>query len=217
MSEGITVRFVVKQPEQLRHLMRALEPARVNAILDAVYKSAFQRIGEIAVAAIRNAIRADEYEPNSPITVILKGSSKPLVDHGDLIQAVSYSQPTPRSLQVGMIKTVVAKGETYNIGVILHEGASIDVGAHPKVRTKVWAMVSEALGTRRRGASLTSTWRAAVALAGSHGGSGRKDIWIIPARPFISGPLQGPAFQAKLERVYEMAAKQAVERMARGS
>lgn len=62
MSEGITVRFVVKQPEQLRHLMRALEPARVNAILDAVYKSAFQRIGEIAVAAIRNAIRADEYE-----------------------------------------------------------------------------------------------------------------------------------------------------------
>lgn len=208
------IHVTIKGSPALRALERSLEPARARAILDAVARAAFGRIGQIGQAMIRDAIRADSYAANSPITVILKGSSKPLVRRGDLIQSVSYDQPDARSLRIGLVKMKVHNGNTYDLGVILHEGATIDVGAHPKIRIKVWAMVAEALGKQRSKGSQSATNRAFVRVFGTS--STAKNLWIIPPRPYIEQPLGGALFAARVQRVYEQAAEQAVRRIARG-
>lgn len=211
---GPTIRIKIKGLPDLKSLNRALESSRATEILDQTFREAHRRIGEIGVAMVRNAIRADEYAPNSPITIILKGSSKPLVDHGDLIQSITYDQPSARELRIGLVKQRIARGEVYNIGVILHEGATIDVGAHPGIRVKVWSMVREALGrlANRPKRSKSAVWGAMAGIASLRSGGGR--LWVIPPRPYLAGPLGSPAFVSRVERVYEMAAEQAVRRIA---
>lgn len=174
--------------------MATLDPVAMRQRLDRSLTVAWHRIGRKFQAIARGRIRADEYEPNSPITVILKGSSKPLVRHDDLAQSPTYEVVTPRRLRVGLIRQR-AGAEVVNVGIVLHEGATIDLVAHPNVRIKVWAMVREALG---RYGTLNRRQRGSVGRAvASLGGSGkRRDVWVIPAQPFIAEPLESDEFNA---------------------
>jgi len=47
-------------------------------------------IGVFMVNSIKRKIRAIKTPPNSPTTIKLKGSSKPLIDFGQMIQSVTY-------------------------------------------------------------------------------------------------------------------------------
>jgi len=47
-------------------------------------------IGVIMVGLIQQKIRAIVSPPNSPRTIAIKGSSKPLIDFGQMIQSVTY-------------------------------------------------------------------------------------------------------------------------------
>jgi hypothetical protein len=54
----------------------------VNALTDAA--------GMVAADQIKKTIRDGAWVPNSPTTVARKGSSKPLIDTGHMIQSVTY-------------------------------------------------------------------------------------------------------------------------------
>lgn len=47
-------------------------------------------IGIYVVGLIQQKIRAIVTPPNSPVTIALKGSSKPLIDFGQMVNSVTY-------------------------------------------------------------------------------------------------------------------------------
>ena len=193
-------------------------------------------IGKHFQRKARGLIRGAMYAPNSPMTVILKASSKPLLDKGDLYQAITYDVEGPYAVRVGVIKHRLKGPDALDIAWILHEGASINVEQHPKVRRKVWAMLRE----RMKGlAKLSKPRREAVLKAAAGMGLGRKrkftrkqiayllatgkisrpgpqykptssPIWTIPARPFIARPLSDPEFPSYALRRWEGAVKRAL-------
>lgn len=212
----MNVKIKLKGIASLKALEKALDPARASQILDQTIRQAHARIGMAGVAAVRNGIRRKEYVENSPITIILKGSSAPLVNRGDLFQAISYEQPDSKTLRIGVLRRRDHKGTVVDLAVVLHEGATIDVNAHPKVRIAVWAAVARALGgaSSRTKAGQSATWGAAGKLAGSSGTA--KGKWVIPPRPFLARPLLGPVFLQQVEAIYGKAAKAAIDRIAGG-
>lgn len=53
-------------------------------------RSALDRLGNKGVGVIQDSIQKGSFAPNSPLTVELKGSSRPLTDTGDLAQRVTF-------------------------------------------------------------------------------------------------------------------------------
>lgn len=217
-------------------VVAGLDPSKVQGRLERNIRVANARIGRQWVQLARSKIRNGDYAPNSPITVILKGSSKPLVAGGDLYQAITYTVPDWRTLRVGLFRA--RSGGTVNIGIILHEGATIDVGAHPAVRRRVWAMVRAALGADRlaalnrrsrtsvlgaarelgmgRRGRLSQKQRAYLIATGKitprpiYGTSGGKRVWTLPARPFIRDPLDDASIGVFARKTYGQAIKAAL-------
>jgi len=48
------------------------------------------RVGVVAVGEVQEQIRRGDYKPNAESTIARKGSDKPLIDKGRLIQSISY-------------------------------------------------------------------------------------------------------------------------------
>ena len=60
---------------------------------DAFFKLAFgasekKRAENLLQACVRNPIRAGEYGPNSPLTVLIKGFDRAMIDTGQLFKAI---------------------------------------------------------------------------------------------------------------------------------
>lgn len=185
----------------------AIDPDKFKARLESRLAVANRRIGAQFRATSQRWIRSRKFEPNSPITIILKGSSAPLVDGGDLFQQLTWDSPNPYELRLGVVRQR-AGDDLVNVGLIVHEGATINVGLHPQVRRKVWAMVSEAL---RRSNTLNPRQAKSVGAAAESLGSGAQaqDVWVIPGRPFILGPLQSPALVGFMRKQITEAARAA--------
>ena len=67
------------------------------------------------------------FKPLSPVTIANKGSSKPLIDHGDLIGSVTYEVLDNNHVFIG-----VKKGEEVDIAAVHEFGCTI--GVTPKMR-----------------------------------------------------------------------------------
>ena len=221
---------------QWRQFVDGLDGNKFQRRLHAELLRANELIGKRFQRAARGMIRAAAYAPNSPLTVILKGSSKPLLDKGDLYQAITYEVEGPYAVKVGVIKHRLKGATTLDVAWILHEGATINVAQHPKVRRKMWAMLRE----RMAGIGKLSKPRREVVLAAAKGmGLGRKrkftrkqiayliatgkiskagpqhkptsnPVWTIPARPFIARPLSDPEFPVYALKRWEGAVKRAL-------
>lgn len=219
-----------------------IDPAAFRHRLERHLTDANERIGYQWQSRARRLIRAGAYAPNSPLTVMLKGSSRPLVRRGDLFQQLTFEPSGPYLLRVGVFKAR-AGPELVNVGLVLHEGATIDLKAHPNVRKKVWALVREALGgfsslnARSKASVLSAASQVGMGVSkgtGAHrptpaqlramfakkraagegdtpGTGGAKDVWIIPARPFIVTPLKDPSFQAFARKQWEHAVRLAFQ------
>ncbi len=138
--------------------------------------------------------------PNSPLTVLTKGSSRPLVDRGDLRESVNVRGP---KLVAGVITGGVGvlrgrrtrKGKSVaNVAIILHEGAVIKVT--PKVRAAVFAELRRRAGGRRP----------RPVAAGSDRGASR---WVIKPRPFVKDPFKAaePRIKEALGDAVEISVK----------
>lgn len=53
-------------------------------------------IGQIITGLIQTKIRAIIFPPNSPATIAMKGSSKPLIDFGQMVKSVTYAIRTKK-------------------------------------------------------------------------------------------------------------------------
>lgn len=218
----------IKLSGEWQALIDAMDGDHLKARLARALPRAAERTGREFVKLARAGIRSKDYAPNSPITVILKGSSTPLVNRGDLFQGITYQVATPYELRLGVIRQR-SGAQVVNVGIIVHEGATINVRQHPQVRRRVWAMVRERLGPDRM-AALNGRQRTSVRAAAKTLGltvqakaSRRKmlgylfatgkltrsspagrasDVWVIPARPFLATPAQDPGFHKMIERHY---------------
>lgn len=196
-------------------VLGSLDPKAWNTTLRKHVVKAHRLVGRAWQTTARRAIRRGDYAPNSPITVILKGSSTPLVADGDLFDAIGYQVASggggsTTTLRLGLVRgRQGATGERIDVAHILHEGATIDVGAKPQVRRKVWSMVGTALAASGdlNAAQRKSVLRAAGVL--SQGG-GARSIWVIPPRPFITRPAQDAGLQGYARKTYTRAVEVAL-------
>lgn len=132
------------------------------------------RTGQMLRDETRKGIRdqapgGEAFEPLSQFTIRNKGSTKALIDHGDLVNAITFKViPAQMAVFVGVLRTATSKradtGEQYlaNIARIHELGAIVPVT--PKMRAYFRA---------RWGINL------------------RKAYIVIPARPFLQ-----PTFKA---------------------
>jgi len=167
-------------------LVDALDPSRVMPRLERNMATAGRRTGQEFQRRARAAIRGRQYAPNSPITALLKGSTAPLVADGDLFQSLTYKVVSPYNVRFGIMRDAVGT-ERITLGELLHDGATIDVNANPRIRMAVMAKL-RAKGPR------------GVSLARGLGNSG--GLWKIPGRPFITAIVESSSFDAVIEEHY---------------
>lgn len=122
--------------------------------------------------------------PNSPLTILSKGSSRPLVDRGDLRESINTRTEVTRTEVrggVGVLRSSVnADGKKlWNVAAALHEGFVVRVT--PKVRAALFAEMR-----KRRGKK--------VHFESSEGSR----TWRVKGRPFIEDPFKAAEERIKL-------------------
>ena len=105
-----------------------LNPSRIAAGI----QQAAARVGNCGASEVKKGIvngapGGQKFAPLSPITIARKGSSKPLIDKGDLVGSVTYQVIDVNNVFVG-----VKKGKEANIAAIHEFGCTI--GVTPKMR-----------------------------------------------------------------------------------
>jgi len=131
-----------------------------------------------AVKEMRATIQSGGFKANAPLTVALKGSSKPLVASGDLFQSISIEQINDDEIFVGVLRTE----EGFDLVNIVHNGAVIPVT--PAMRWMFMLLAKASDGTmdpsklEGRAAELFSQFQGWKPLAES------TTTIIIPERPF---------------------------------
>lgn len=120
--------------------------------------------------------------PNAPLTILIKGSSKPLVDRGDLrLGITTEARRRGRNVEgaVGVLRSRRKKGKRLtNVAAALHEGYKIRLT--PKMKAAIFAELDRRLrGKRKR----------REARKGRGFGSGAS-TWRVKGRPFIRVPLK---------------------------
>lgn len=79
--------------------------------------------GLVAVKIMRKAIQVGSMKKLAPLTIAIKKSDKPMVDHGALFQAITSKVENDFEVFAGVLRTDAA----FNIGAALHEGVTIKV------------------------------------------------------------------------------------------
>ena len=149
--------------------------------IERLVSRALKRAGYEYRAEVRRRIKKAEYEENSSLTTLLKGSSLPLVNHGDLLQSISVSQERWNEVVVGVLRT----HEKANVAAILHSGATIRVTK--KMRT-YFATILKVTPPK----------------------VGR--VLRIPARPFLTKPLEDSGVKSAIMDVIDSALKRSLEK-----
>jgi hypothetical protein len=62
---------------------------------ESTVKRSLNLIGLFGVSIVQQKIRSIRTPPNSPTTIAIKKSSKPLIDFGQMVQSVSYKVVVP--------------------------------------------------------------------------------------------------------------------------
>lgn len=100
-----------------------LNPAKIAAGM----RQAAARVGSYGSSQIKKGIVSgapggQALAPLSPITIARKGSSKPLIDHGDLVGSITYQIVDENHVFIG-----VKKGKEVNIAAVHEYGCMIAV------------------------------------------------------------------------------------------
>lgn len=159
-----------------REFIRAFSPGHAR-----------RRLAEEQVRRMRRAVlllrtdilkyiaSAEHGVPNAPLTALIKGSTLPLVDRGDLRLGIETDVSNGRRGVVGAVGVTRSRRtkdgkKLFSVAAALHEGFVIRVT--PAVRAAVLAKLRE-----RRGGALPP------------GGGSGSTTWKVRGRPFIREPL----------------------------
>ena len=162
-----------------------LDPKRMRAKME----QAGKRVGLAGVAAVKKGIRSgapggEKFEPLQALTVWVKGSSKPLIDSGDLIGSITHDNPDINTTWIGVKKgTKGKKGDIVNIAAVHEFGCTIKV---------------------------TDKMRRAFAAKFPGTGIRKETQYIhIPERSFLRAALKDPEFRKEVGDIYLTAIKEA--------
>jgi hypothetical protein len=123
-----------------RKLLQAIDPKIVRPVLKKNVKIANTRIGAFGMKSVRMAIKESKFIENAELTSAIKGSSKALVDKGDLWGAVTFRHASDNAVFIGILQT----DGRYNIAKSLHEGVKIPVTQ--KMRGLFMALAKASVG-----------------------------------------------------------------------
>lgn len=101
----------------------ALEPANFKRMLEKHVGKGTLKAALVAERELRKHVRAKVPPKNAALTIFIKKSRKPLIDHGDLFQAMTSHQVSWDRAFVGVLQT----SSQYNIAKTLLEGRSVRV------------------------------------------------------------------------------------------
>ena len=87
IPERSYLRSTVDKPSTVKRVVRAMaDLTKPGETVD----DHLNRAGVVLVGEVQEQIRRGDYAPNAPSTVAKKGSDKPLIDTGRLIQSISH-------------------------------------------------------------------------------------------------------------------------------
>lgn len=194
-----------------RKLKYVVDPKRFETALQQNMLRATQFNGMLVVAEIRRRIRAKRYAPNAPLTVLLKRSTKPLVDDGDLFSAVTSNVMSPTHVFVGILRQARASDGTslVNIAQLLHEGGTIRV---TEAMRGMFALLADYAAGRIKKEQLDGR---ALEIANELKGRIKQirpfkattTTLIIPPRRFLLEVFRDPAVLKKIKANWEKALK----------
>jgi phage gpG-like protein len=159
-------------------------------------EQAGKRVGLAGVAAVKKGIVSgapggQTFTPLSPFTIWMRTafSTKPLIDHGDLVGSITHENPDLNTVWIGVKKGAKGKnGDMANIAAVHEFGCTI------KVTDKM-----------RRG--FAARWKS---IDGKGWGIRKETQYIvIPPRPFLAPTLNDPEFLDKITKIYALALKEA--------
>ena len=120
-----------------------LDPKGFSKRLRGELNRANTRIANRAIRQMKSDIRGKKFIDNAALTKSVKGSSVPLVDNSDMINAFTFKKLQARATNslwfVGLIRA--SKPTETNIGITLHQGVTIAVT--PKMRAFFAVMAAE--------------------------------------------------------------------------
>lgn len=170
----------------VKRFIQAMDPRRARARLEAEQVRRMSRAVALLRGDVIEYINSEKHGvPNSPLTILTKGSERPLVDRGDLRQAISTAVESAGNVvrgAVGVLRTARRgrggrfKTSAANVAAALHEGFTVKVT--DAVRRAVFAEMRRRRGKRAKPARV--------------GGGGAK-TWRVRGRPFIRDPLDAAA------------------------
>jgi hypothetical protein len=130
--------------------------------------------------------------PNALLTILIKGSEKPLDDRGDLRNSITTDVVGSRGKvhgAVGVLRRARKRGKRLaNVAAALHEGFKIRVTE--KTRRAVFAELDRRLRRKKRKRRAARAARA---------GAGGARTWRVRGRPFIKDPLE--ANERRIEEI----------------
>lgn len=151
-----------------------LDPKKFNRRIRKHVGRATLRNALVGMSRAKRDIQSGKFTPNAPTTVALKGSSKPLVDTGELFKSITGEAVAWNVALIGVLKNrAVRNKETGKVedlimvAKILHDGAVVPVTA----------------AMRRLFFRLARTKPGVVPL------SSRTRVLVIRPRPFLQGVL----------------------------
>lgn len=200
----------LKKDSGWKRFEKAIDPKRFEEVVRRNIRQASIRNGKLAEAFVRAQITAGRYAKNANLTVMIKGSSKPLVDHGDLFRAVTSVVVDDYQVFIGIVRS---EGE-YNLAVALHEGVEIRVT--PAMRGLFFVLWQASIGQMSPGAL---TGRAAELWERHPGGwkplSASTNQIVIPGRPFIEAAFKNGELKRQATANWNMALKKAMRELSK--
>lgn len=173
----------------------ATSPKRFASVLKKHMSRATELNGLIAAKEQRAVIQSGGFAANAALTVFIKGSAKPLVDHADLFGAITHEVINEFSVFAGVLR---ADEEGFNIAVALHEGFQSKVT--PQMRGMflyLWKVSKGEVPASKL------TGRAAELWARRPGGwlplSEETTVITTPGRPWVTVAFSNMSFRRRVE------------------
>lgn len=161
---------------------------------------------------VRKRIQGGKYSANAALTVAIKGSSKPLVDNADLMNAVTTVQTDAKTAFIGVLKQAKSKDgeDMINIAAVVHEGVTIPVTEPMRMLFQVVYEAVEREDPSRLTGRALEIYRDVMANGGKFYPLKEGTIAIhIPGRPFIREVIEDPAILDKVRETWKAAVEAA--------
>lgn len=203
----------IKWNKGLKQLQLAWDPKKMNASLKKHLRRATRINGKYVEAEARKVVQASRgLRRNAPLTVAIKGESKPLVGlTGELFRAITSKAIDDTTVFIGVLKT----DASYNIGNIVHNGKTIQVT--PEMRGMffyLWKVSSGDMDPSELTGAAADLWDKMP------GGwlplKESTEAIVIPSRPFIDIAFGTVGLKKRVEDNWRKAIQTAMRERSRG-